>query len=603
MSDKKNNKIKIIALITSIILVLGTVASPFMMTAFAESGSDTEPDSVELTPSPDAEPKTTGEPTPTPELTEKEIVKLEDIMKGLSTFKYKVYEWPNNLTVGGLSFSIADSLYTKRNNDSKKPVLWNDDELEESMKDFYSTTDWKKFKGMTETIEIGEYCEAVLSDEVAAYEKLMDEAADKYGFTLYKEVFKAIAQARFNTYKSDYELAKRKKKIHGEGSDLFDLFHIDGSWIDGGKTPLDDKKAPTPSPLPTPTPVIIYKNASGTPIPPPPTPMPDPDDERPSEKKNGNYTVAESIELAAKAFASILEDAVFPSPYNTDELISVVEGFEFGGKSNAIKNQFLSSSYKLSSISGFISFAQYFGQQTAAASKSETEEKGDIDFDKIIGNYAKVVSHGQTRFGSDVDTCGKYRYSDQFFYQKVFENYKCSGGGSINLDTLPENMKEILRKCMQTWDSRVTKERRAIIQEAVNLYGVTYSMDSRNSPSVENPQYLDCSSFTGQAYWRAGVLGREATGWTTGTFASEFKQINESELIPGDIAQKVWNPGGSGGSEHIGIYIGTVSGIKYYIHCTSYDDASGQKYVPGKGVQVNSYSKFKYFGRCTKPGW
>lgn len=624
--NKKNNKTRIIALITTIIIILGTIASPLAVAIFAadsnkEPAATEQPSNSDVTPSttkpasstktpdstktPETSPDVTQSPTETPELTEEEVTKLEDIMKGLSTFKYKVYEWPNTLTVGGLSYSIAESIYTKRNSKSKKPVLWSNKELKESMQDYYSSTNWKQFTGMTETIQISNYCEAVLSDEVAEYESIMDSAADKYGFTLYKEIFKAIAQARFNTYKEDYELAKQKGKIHkiGDpdakpGEDQFDLFHIDGSWIDGGKTPLDDKKAPTPSPLPTPTPVHIYTNASGTPIPPPPTPMPAADAERPSEKKNSIYTVAQSVEIAAKAFANILDDAVYPTPYDTNRLISVVQGFEFGGTSNAIKNRFISSGYKLSDITGFISFAEYFNQQTNALSKAESEGQEDIDYDKIIENYAQVIANGEARPASDVDTCGKYKYSDQLFYQKVFENYKCSGGGAVELGALPENMQEILKQCMKTWDSRVTKERRAIIQSAVNLYGVTYSMDSRNSPSVQNPQYLDCSSFTGQAYWRAGVLGQEAAWWTTGTFASKFQQIQENELIPGDIAQKVWNPGGSGGSEHIGIYIGTVNGTKYYIHCTSYDDASGQKYVTGKGVQVNSYSKFQYFGRC-----
>ena len=105
----------------------------------------------------------------------------------------------------------------------------------------------------------------------------------------------------------------------------------------------------------------------------------------------------------------------------------------------------------------------------------------------------------------NVDYYGEYKYSDQFFYQKVFENYTCTGGGSMDYGELPEEMKEILRKCMRTWDSRVTKERREIIQQGVLLYGVTYSMDARNSPSYENPKYLDCSSFVGQCYWRSKV--------------------------------------------------------------------------------------------------
>lgn len=158
---------------------------------------------------------------------------------------------------------------------------------------------------------------------------------------------------------------------------------------------------------------------------------------------------------------------------------------------------------------------------------------------------------------------------------------------------------------MKTWGSKVTKERREIIQQGVLLYGVTYSMGDngeppRNSPSIENPKYLDCSSFTGQCYWRAGVLGKEAVDWTTGSFSSNFHQIQESELIPGDIGQLSWNPGGSGPTEHIGIYIGTVNGTKYWIHCTGHSpEAPGEKHPVGKGIVVNDGNgSFHYYGRC-----
>ena len=66
-------------------------------------------------------------------------------MPGLSKFKFEGYEWPESLTVGGLAFSIAESLYTMRNSKNhKKTVLWNDEEIINEMKNFYSTTDWTK---------------------------------------------------------------------------------------------------------------------------------------------------------------------------------------------------------------------------------------------------------------------------------------------------------------------------------------------------------------------------------------------------------------------------------------------------------------------------
>ena len=531
-----------------------------------------------------------------PPKTDDEVSIKESIMEGLSDFKYKVYEWPESLTVGKLSFNVAESIYTMRNKSSKKPVLWNEDEITKSMKDFYSTTDWNKFSGMYETVEISNFCDATLTDEVATYEDLMDEAAEKYGIRLYKEIFKAMAQARFNEYKTAYREAEKKGYIEGKGTDKFDLFHIDGSWIDGGATPVGKAKAPTPTPSPKPS----SQSSSGDkePVFATPTPMPESSPTSPFEDRNsnGNFTVAESIDIAAKAFSEIIESAVFPSPYDISALTGSVQAFEFGGSSKAIKEQYNSSPSKLSDYPSFISFEQYCDNETQAGNTSQSQEE-DVDYDEIIGKYAKAIAHGKQR--SATDTYGKYKYSDQKFYQKVFENYKCSGGGSMDYGQLPADMKEILRQCMQTWDSRVTKERREIIQQGVLLYGVTYSMDYRNSPSVQAPRYLDCSSFVGQCYWRAGLMPQDAVNWCTGTFASNFQQINESQLIPGDIAQKTWNPGGSGGSEHIGIYIGTVGGTKYYIHCTGgYTD--GVYHAPGKGIKINSYEGFQYFGR--KPG-
>lgn len=575
-------------------------------------------------------------PTPTP--TAKEKKEMESIMPGLSKFDFQAYKWPGSVSVGTLAYSMAESLYTMRNSETKKPLLWNnDDDVTQDMKNFYSSTNWNNFEGMYETIEISNFCQAVLSDEVKQFEDLMDAAAEKYGFKPYKEIFKAIAQARFNEYKDNYATAKAIKgnevekevtttdkkgntttKKTGNPDFKFDLFHINGSWLaraeNGDETPVGSLVAPTASPMPTPLP---WDDISGTPVPPPATPWPDADEESEAQKKwhrdNGScYTVADSIDIAAQAFSRIIQDACYPSPYSTETLMSAVQGFEFGGDSEAIKNRFSTTSTKLSGFTKFVTFTSYCDQQSMASKKQEEESSSDeeVDYDSIIKRYAKVIADGAKRTDEGKekkdDKYGEYKYSDQFFYQKVFENYKCTGGGSMDYGELPESMKEILRKCMQTWDSRVTKERREIIQQGVLLYGVTYSMGlngdpPRNSPSPENPKYLDCSSFVGQCYWRAGVLGRNAIGWCTGDFASssnQMKQISEDELIPGDMGQLYWHPGGSGAKEHIGIFIGKVDGQSYYIHCTgSSPEAPGVKHPPGKGIVISAPGYFKAFGR------
>lgn len=591
----KKQLTKITALVMAFVLSFVTLASTdSIQQAYAKGGSK--------------EPSANITPTPTPKLSKQEKVALESIMPGLSKFKFEGYEWPESLTVGGLAFSIAESLYTMRNSKNhKKTVLWNDEEITNEMKNFYSTTDWTKFEGMQETVQISNSCEAILSEEVQQYEKLLDAAAEENGFKIYKEIFKAIAQARFNENKKEYERKKAKGKIKGKGTDKFDLFHIDGSWIDGGDTPVGKAKAATPTPMPsvTVTPSPDPSKAPSEILISSPTPMPATDDKSPDEKNydKENYTVQESINLAAEAFASILQNAVYPSPYDTNDLISVVQGFEFGGSSNAIKNQYNSSSVKLDGINGFIAFAEYCDKKSLSGNKSESETSEETDYDKIIESYAKVIADNKTRYKNPLDeddndygTYGKYKYSDQKFYSKVFENYRCSGGGSIDYGNLPDDMKEILRQCMQTWDSRVTKERRAIIQNGILLYGVTYSMDYART-DIKNPKYLDCSSFVGQCYWRSGVAtqGSDAAYWSTPTISDVFTEISESQLIPGDIGQKCW-PGQAYGADHVGIYIGTVNGTRYWLHCTG-GTTDGVYHAPGKGVKINNYGGFLHYGR------
>lgn len=582
---QKQNKHRerLIAGVVTIILVLALILTSIAASrvpVYAAVASTTGTSTVKSKANKPGQKKATPTPTTMPK---KEKKALEKIMKGLSTFHYKAYEWAG-LTVGGMPFALAEGIYniSDLNTDgTKTPIFWKNEDTESEMKDFYSSTNWNEFEGMYETVELSNSCEAVLSDEVAKYEDLMDKAAEDNGFKTYKEIFKAIAQARFNEHKDEYEAMK--KDIKGEGSDKFDLFHINGSWLadtsNGDVTPVSSKANVSP------------KDEYG-------------EDERLNlankKKEAGKYTVQESIDAAAKAFANMVEEAVYPSPYNTDSLICVVQGFEFGGSSKAIKNQYNRSPLKLDEETGFVTFTDYCNNK-ASSSKNQSAEKEEVDYDSIIEAYAKVIAHGEERANAD-DENGKYKYSDQKFYQKVFENYKCSGGGSGNLDMgqLPDDMKEILKKCMATWDSKVTKERREIIQQGVMLYGVTYSMDYART-DIDNPKYLDCSSFVGQSYWRAGVLDKSAASWCTGDFCDAgkgFKQIDAAQLIPGDFGQKTWTPGGSGGNEHIGIYLGTVDGTMYWLHCTSWSpEAPNTKYAPGKGVVINDYKGFKAYGQ------
>lgn len=581
--NKHKHRERLFAGITAVMLILAlvftTIATSFFVPVYAAEDSITESSSAKSKSAKSGQKKTTPTPTSMPK---KEKKGLEKIMKGLSTFHYKAYEWAG-LTVGGMPFALAEGIYniSDLNKDgTKTPVFWNNSDTEAEMKDFYSSTNWNNFEGMYETVALSNSCEAVLSDEVAQYEDLMDKAAEDNAFKTYKEIFKAIAQARFNEHKDEYDAIKDSLK--GDGSDKFDLFHINGSWLadtnNGDVTPVSSKVDVAPNDETGNDKNINFNN---------------------KKEEACKYTVQESIDAAAKAFANIVENAVYPTPYNTDSLICVVQGFEFGGSSKAIKNQYNRSPLKLEGESGFITFTDYCSNK-ATNSKNQSIEKEEVDYDAIIEAYAKVISHGEER--SNADTYGKYKYSDQKFYQKVFENYKCSGGGGGNLDMgqLPDDMKEILKKCMATWDSKVTKERREIIQQGVMLYGVTYSMGYART-DIDNPKYLDCSSFVGQSYWRAGILDKSAASWCTGDFCEPekgFRQIDAAQLIPGDFGQRTWTPGGSGPNEHIGIYLGTVDGTMYWLHCTSWSpEAPNTKYAPGKGVVINDYKGFKVYGQ------
>lgn len=587
MKNKEKKPLKkqrVVAIVLAVVMVIATLASTFVAVVYAAEGSE-ESTVPQVTPG--VTPGVTTKPKET------ETKTKENIMKGFSNFTYKSYEWPNNLTVGKIAFDIVEDVYNISTGKKNKLILWNDKPMKESMLHFYNNTDWHQFSGMQETVELTNICSAVLTEEVAQYAPLMDYAAEINGIGVYKEIFKAIAQARFNEHEDLYKMLDKNGSIKGVGTDQFDLFHIDGSWIDGGHNPVEEEKG-------------LEQNKENNIL------------DRPFEEiyTMNKFSVQQSIDIAAKAFADIVKEAVFPSPYNTDDLMGAVQSFEFGGQSNSIKSQYMSSPSKLSGVTGFVIFDYYLNSEVsklkAEAEKEYNNGDGkdepfdsdnvDIDYDEIIEKYAKVIAHNEKR--TEEDKYGKYKYSDQKFYQKVFENYRCAGGGNIEMGQLPEEMKEILRQCMKGWDSRVTKERMAIIEAGCSLYGVTYAYNNeghpndppRNSPSVENPLYLDCSSFVGQCYWRANILDKSATGWATGTFAANFQQIDEGQLIPGDIAQITWTPGGSGINEHIGIYIGKIGDTKYYIHCASSSGGINGR-DPGKGVRIDSFPGFIYFGK------
>ena len=88
------------------------------------------------------------------------------------------------------------------------------------------------------------------------------------------------------------------KKSKAKEIDPFDLFHIDGSWIDGGRSPIEE----------------IKENSGKV-----------------------KFNVRQSIDIAAKALADIIKDAAMPSPYSTTDTLIGCQSFEYGGASNSIE--------------------------------------------------------------------------------------------------------------------------------------------------------------------------------------------------------------------------------------------------------------------------
>lgn len=140
----------------------------------------------------------------------------------------------------------------------------------------------------------------------------------------------------------------------------------------------------------------------------------------------------------------------------------------------------------------------------------------------------------------------------------------------------------------------------AVIEKGASLIGtVQYSMEKRQGDGRDNPEFLDCSSFTAWSFHKAGNNG-VAYGSTTETFrtSSKFVDIEAKDLRPGDIGLK--SPtAGTGGENHVGIYCGTLkNGTKVWLHCTS---SSGSSLTGNdSGAMFGAYTGFTYFRRLSR---
>lgn len=139
-----------------------------------------------------------------------------------------------------------------------------------------------------------------------------------------------------------------------------------------------------------------------------------------------------------------------------------------------------------------------------------------------------------------------------------------------------------------------------MIEKGASLIGnVEYSMDKRQGDGRDNPEYLDCSSFTAWAFHKSGMTNVPYYSSTSTFLASDkFKTIQGSDLKPGDIGLNNTNTSG-GGTNHVGIYCGKLkNGTKVWLHCTSSSSSSltGNK----SGPMFGAYTNFTYFRRYKK---
>lgn len=139
-----------------------------------------------------------------------------------------------------------------------------------------------------------------------------------------------------------------------------------------------------------------------------------------------------------------------------------------------------------------------------------------------------------------------------------------------------------------------------VIEKGASLIGsVRYSMEQRQADGRDNPEFLDCSSFTAWAFHKSGITSVPYASTTANFISSKkFEDISGDKLQPGDIGLKS-KTGGTGGANHVGIYCGKMKdGTVVWIHCTS--SSSTSLTGNSEGAMFGAYTNFTYFRRLKK---
>lgn len=260
-----------------------------------------------------------------------------------------------------------------------------------------------------------------------------------------------------------------------------------------------------------------------------------------------------SIECGVQALKDALQAAGCESPGDTARLKLALQGYNFG--------------------SGYVSWAiEYYG----GYSKSNA----------VVFSNMMAAKYGWAKYG-DPD------YVEHVLrYYVTVDSYTPEGIGN-------EEAKGQLEQLQKSWPADMDKRRGAVISKGAILIGkVTYDMYGEDTRAgVDNPRTLDCSSFTAWAFQKTGFTDVPYSS-TTGTFVSSanFKPISASELLPGDIG--LINMIASGGSNHVGIYVGTdANGVKMWLHCTSHPSPGCSTVTTGP--RISYYTSFSIYYRYT----
>lgn len=220
---------------------------------------------------------------------------------------------------------------------------------------------------------------------------------------------------------------------------------------------------------------------------------------------------------------------------------------------------------------------------------------GNGYIDWALKNYKGYTKENAVIFSQKMCAeLGYSSYGDVEYVPHVLRYYVANPETAVT----NESAKSILKELKE--NNKADADVWAVIEKGASLIGtVQYSMEKRQGDGRDNPEFLDCSSFTAWSFHKAGNSGI-AYGSTTETFrlSSKFVDIEAKDLRPGDIGLK--SPtAGTGGANHVGIYCGTLkNGTKVWLHCTS---SSGSSLTGNNsGAMFGAYTGFTYFRRLKK---